>query len=463
MGHRNGFKSSMRKLSRVLSLIFVVSVCLQAQTPPSYTITTMAGNGVAGFLGDAGAATDANVNFPMGIATDTAGNVFIADQLNHRIRKVTIDGVISTVAGNGTSGFSGDAAAATSAMLQYPCAVAVDSAGNLFIADTLNRRIRKVATGGTITTVAGSSNVGFSGDGGKATEASIILPVGVAVDTAGNIYFSDISSNVVRKVGTDGNISTFAGNGTAGFFGDGGPAVNAQLSSPEGLVVDGAGNVYIADVMNHRIRKVAADGTITTIAGSGFTRGFAGDGGPAVKAVLNYPYGIARDSSGNLFIADLGNNRIRMIRTDGTIVTVAGNGTFGDQGDGGGARSAQFRFPHSVAVDGAGRIAVSDNQNSRIRRLTPVSQTQNNAPPLISSSGIVRAGSEAWVEIYGWNLAADAPDGTKVSVSGQDALVSYVSPNQVNAKVPSTVGSGLQGITVTTSAGTSEPYTIAVE
>jgi len=310
----------------------------------------------------------------------------------------------------------------------------------------------------TISTIAGGAPPATPA---ASTSTSIGVPRRVTTDGGGNVYFS--ASNSVFRLATNGTLTLVAGNSRAGFSGDGGPAVNAQLSSPEGLVVDGAGNVYIADVMNHRIRKVAADGTITTIAGSGFTRGFAGDGGPAVKAVLNYPYGIARDSSGNLFIADLGNNRIRMIRTDGTIVTVAGNGTFGDQGDGGGARSAQFRFPHSVAVDGAGRIAVSDNQNSRIRRLTPVSQTQNNAPPLISSSGIVRAGSEAWVEIYGWNLAADAPDGTKVSVSGQDALVSYVSPNQVNAKVPSTVGSGLQGITVTTPAGTSEPYTIAVE
>ena len=458
----------MRNLldTRIFALISVLSICLpglgQAQAQPSYTIATLAGNGVAGFLGDAGAATDANINFPLGIASDAAGNVFIADQINHRIRKVGTDGVISTVAGNGTSGFSGDAAAATSAMLSYPCAVALDSSGNIYIADTFNRRIRKVA-GGNITTIAGTGDTGNTGDGGKATDATMSFPVGLVVDAAGNIYIADMIDNVIRKIATDGTISTVVGNGTAGFFGDGGAAINAQLNLPEGLAVDPAGNLYIADVGNHRIRKVASDGTITTIAGSGFVRGFAGDGGPATKAILNYPYGIARDSAGNIFIADLGNNRIRMLRTDGTIVTVAGNGTYGDQGDGGSAKSAQFRFPHAVAVDSAGRISVSDTQNSRIRRLTPVVQSTNEAPPLISSTGIVRAGSDAWVEIYGSNLAGGSAVDTKVTVSGQDAFVSYVSPNQVNAKVPSTVGAGLQGVMVTTPAGTSEPYTIAVD
>jgi sugar lactone lactonase YvrE len=452
--------------ARSIGLISALLICLtglsQAQVTPSYTISTAVGNGVAGFLGDAGAATDANINFPLGIASDAAGNLYIADQLNNRIRKVGTDGVISTVAGNGTSGFSGDAAAATSAMLSFPVGVALDSAGNIYVADALNRRIRKIS-GGNINTIAGTGDAGNTGDGASATAATMSFPVGLVVDPAGNIYIADMIDNVIRKIGTDGNIATIAGNGTAGFFGDGGPALGAQLSLPEGLALDSAGNLYIADVGNHRIREMTTDGNITTIAGSGFVRGFAGDGGQAVNGVLNYPYGIALDKAGNVFIADLGNNRIRMLRTDRTIVTVAGNGTYGDQGDGGAAKSAQFRFPHAVAVDGAGRIFVSDTQNSRIRLLTPVPQTTNAAPPLISSSDIVRSGPDSWVEIYGSNLAGGSAADTKVMVSGQDAYVSYVSPNQVNAKVPSTVGAGRQGIMVITPSGASEPYPIAVD
>jgi len=184
-------------------LISVLSLCLaglgQVQAQPSYTITTLAGNGTAGFLGDAGAATDANINFPLGVASDAAGNVFIADQINHRIRKVGTDGVISTVAGNGTSGFSGDAAAATSAMLSYPCGVAVDGSGNIYITDTHNRRVRKVS-GGNITTIAGTGDAGNSGDGGKATAATITFPVGIVVDAAGNIFIADMIDNVINRL-----------------------------------------------------------------------------------------------------------------------------------------------------------------------------------------------------------------------------------------------------------------------
>ncbi len=462
----------------LLTSALVVAPCLGQVQTPSYTISTYAGNGTAGFSGDAGAAASAQINFAMGLAVDSAGNLYIADQLNARVRKVTRDGVIQTIAGTGTLAHSGDGGTALNGGLGYPCGVTVDSAGNYYIAETAANIVRKVSTTGTITTYAGNGGQGYVGDGGKATDAALNGPLGLLVDPAGNLYISELANNVVRKVTPDGTISTFAGNGTGSYFGDGGPASNAGLNMPEGLAIDAAGNIYIGDTLNHRVRKVTPDGTITTVAGNSSTRGFAGDGGPAVNATLNYPYGVAVDKSGNLYIADLGNNRVRMVTTNGVIRTIAGNGKFGDQGDGGSATAAQLRFPRDVAVDGNGNVYVSDSQNNRIRLLTPV-QPLNKNLPLISSTDVIQAGQEQWIEIYGLDLAetvgqptaadfhSPAPPtslvGTRVSVGGQPAFLSYVSPNQVNARVPITVGGGTQEVTVTTTAGTSDPYFIRTE
>jgi len=274
----------------------------------------VAGNGTKGYSGDGGAATSAELNAPNDVAVDSAGNIYIADTLNDRIRKVTVStGIITTVAGNGAGGYSGDGGSATSAEIFQPDGLAVDSAGNIYIADTFNYRVRKVTKStGIISTVAGDGTYGYSGDGGLATSAELGEPTDVAVDAAGNIYIADPGFARIRKVTVStGIISTVAGNGTQGYSGDGGPATSAELSSPDGVTVDGAGNIYIADLYNERVRKVTVStGIISTVAGDG-TAGYSGDGGPATGAEIYYPDGLAVDTAGNIYIADTENFRIR--------------------------------------------------------------------------------------------------------------------------------------------------------
>jgi sugar lactone lactonase YvrE len=295
------------------------------------------------------------------VIADSAGNLYIADEGNNRIRKVS-NGIITTVAGNATSGYSGDNGAATSAELYEPFAVAVDSFNNLYISDSGNSVVRKVSNG-VIATVAGGGSIG---DGGPAAGALLSVPKGVGVDSAGNLYIADQNANRVRKV-SNGVITTVAGNGTPGFAGDNGPAASAELYGPSGVAVDSAGSLYIADFDNNRIRKVS-NGIISTVAGNGES-GFSGDNGPATSAQLNYPIGVAVDSAGNLYIADTNNNRIRRV-SNGEITTVAGNGTPGLNGDNGPATIAELYNPFGVAVDAARNIYIADTSNQRIRKVS---------------------------------------------------------------------------------------------
>jgi len=338
--------------------------------PPSGIITTVAGNGSYGYSGDGGPATGAELRVPNGVAVDGSGNLYVADLNNNRIRKVSPAGIITNVAGNGTAGFSGDGGPASSAQVSSPWGVAVDGAGNLYIADSNNHRIRKVSSSGIIITVAGGGAGIFSGDGGPATSAAISLPYGVAVDGTGNLCIADFFNHRIRKVSPSGIITTAAGSGAGGPAGDGGPATNAQLFNPAGVAVDGSGNLYVADSSSNRIRRVTPSGIITTVAGTG-AGGFSGDGGPAISAQLYSPYGVAVDSSGNIYIADSFNNRIRRVAPSGIITTVAGTGVGGFSGDGAPAISAQLYSPYGVAVDGSGNIYIADSFNDRIRRVAP--------------------------------------------------------------------------------------------
>ncbi len=332
-------------------------------------ITTVAGTEEAGFSGDGGPATDAKLNFPRDVAVDVTGKLYIADTENFLVRKVSADGIISTVAGNGIFKFAGDGGPATSALMNNPTSVALDAAGNLYIADLSNSRIRKVSPGGVISTVAGNEIRGFSGDGGLATSASLNLPRGVAFDTAGNLYIADWLNQRIRKVSPGGIISTVAGNGERGFSGDGGPAISASLNQPFGIAVDATDNLYIADRFNHRIRKVSPGGIISTVAGNG-ERGFSGDGGPATSTSLNRPLGVTVDAADNLYIADTDNHRIRKVSPGGIITTVAGTGEAGFSGDEGPATSALLNLPQSVTVDAAGNLYIADTQNNRIRKVS---------------------------------------------------------------------------------------------
>ena len=382
-------------------------------------IYTVAGNGKVGYSGDGRPATSAQLNEPGGVAADAAGNLLIADTNDHRVRvaaartgtfygQAMTAGDIYTVAGTGHGGSAGDGGPATSARLRVPHGVATDAAGNLLIADSGNARIRVVAvrsgtfygqamTAGDIYTVAGHG-FGFSGDGGPATSARLLFPEGVATDAAGNLVIADTDNQRVRVVAirsgtfygramTAGDIYTVAGDGTAGFSGDGGPATGAGLSVPGGVATDAAGNLLIADIGNARVRVVAAAtgtfygqamtaGDIYTVAGDG-TAGFSGDGGPATGAELSTPDGVATDAAGNLLIADSGNSRVRVVAvrsgtfygqamTAGDIYTVAGHG-FGFSGDGGPATIAELRFPEGVAAGAAGNLLIADTENDRIR------------------------------------------------------------------------------------------------
>ena len=350
---------------------FAVFAVLVGDVEERY-IYTFAGNGEGGTGGDGGPATEAQLSDPQRLAVDGSGNLYVSDTVNHLIRRIDPEGVITTIAGTGEGGYGGDGGPATEARLFRPGGLAVDGSGNLHVADISNYRIRKIDPEGVITTIAGTGEPGYGGDGdgGPATEARLFRPGGLAVDGSGNLYVADTLSNRIRKIDSEGVITTIAGTGERGYGGDGGPAAEAQLNSPDGLVLDGSGNLYVADASNHRIRKIDSEGMITTIAGTGES-GYGGDGGPAAEAQLRFPYGLALDGSGNLYVADASNHRIRKIDSEGMITTIAGTGESGYGGDGGPAAEAQLGFPYGLALDGSGNLYVPDSTNNRVRVIRP--------------------------------------------------------------------------------------------
>ena len=354
-------------------VLLVVFILFGTQIAQAQIITTIGGTGVSGYSGDGGQATSAYIDNPQGISCDASGNIiYFAESGNNVVRKINRStGVISTIAGNGTAGYSGDGYAATNASLNFPKQIFIDPSGNLFIADADNHCIRKVnGSTGIISTIAGTGTPGYTGDGGLAINARFNVPYGVCLDNSGNIFIADAGNNVIRKVdaGT-GIITTIVGNGLPDYSGDGGPASGAKLNNPSAVCVDAYGNIYMADTYNNRIRKViAASGIINTIAGND-SAAYYGDGGPATAALLSLPSSVYIDASFNVYIP--ANNVIRKITAStGIINTIAGNGTAGFSGDGGLATNAKLWAPAGVCVDITGDVFISDGGNNRIREVT---------------------------------------------------------------------------------------------
>ncbi len=429
----------------------IIAACLLLNVFPAQSqgiITTFAGNGNMMFSGDGGQATAATLNNPTGVAIDAAGNVYISDTNNWRVRRISPLGMISTVAGNGFNGATGDGNLAVNASISDPYGLALDAAGNLYIADASNRRIRRVTPSGIITTIAGTGLQGSSGDGGLAISATLNRPIAVTVDAAGNLYICDSSNHSIRRVNlASGIITKYAGNGVPAFSGDGGQATAASLQFPLAVAADKTGNLYIADAGNNCIRRIGADGVITTVAGTGNRAGFAGDGGLATGALLNIPSDVTVDSSGSLFIGDSGNNRIRRVDALSQIIsTIAGGANNGFSGDGGPATGSLLNFPWGVKVDATGTVYVADHSNQRVRMISGSASTLFTVPSTIAPN--------TWVEVHasGQSLAANTLSwqnsdfvngrmptqlgGLSATVNGKAAFVSYISQSQVNILTP---------------------------
>lgn len=418
----------MKSLQIVLGLLLAAG----AVTAQQYNISTIAGVGtVQGYFGDTGPATSAQLDFPLRVTVDSKGNYYIVDFLTQVIREVS-GGTISTIAGTGTYGFQGDNGPAIQAYLSDVHAIAVDSNLNVYLADTHNARIRKITTNGNIYTIAGNGTVGYAGDGGAATSAELTLPSGVAVDSTGNIYIADYGSATVRKVDSKGNISTIAGTGVWGFSGDGGPANKAQLAAPYAIKFDPAGNLYISDLGNTDIREITTDGNIHTVVSNVGANDLAVDG------------------AGNIYFPDFLSNTVQKILPNGTQFAIAGSGQPGFSGDGGLGTSAQLNQPYGIAVDGSGNVYVADSGNQVIRLLTPVASSSISVVSAASSLGASIVPGEI-VTIYGTGLGSSTPAvaqpagngffgtqlaGTTVSFGGVNGPMIYASATQVSAIVP---------------------------
>lgn len=391
---------------------------------PSGAVTTVAGNGQCAATGDGGPATQASLCEPYGLAVDSTGNLYIGEFGNSRIRKVTPQGVISTVAGNGTRGDSGDGGPALQASISWPIGLAVDGSGNLYISDAQSHRVRRVAPNGTITTFAGNGRPNFLGDGGPAASSALNQPQAVAVDASGNVLIADTNNSRVRRI-VAGVINTIAGNGQFKVAGDGGPATAATLNVPAAVALDAAGNLYISDTGAHRIRRVAPDGIISTFAGNGL--GYSGDGGAATAAWLNRPSGLAFDSPGNLLIADAGNGRIRRVDRLGVITTVAGGGTAsGSAADGGPATNASLNAPQGIAVDSRGNMYIAEALSGRVRVVNPLGVISTLGFSFLFPAGVA-LDSAGNLYVTQQALGIARRDGGVVRISPEGQLSSFAS------------------------------------
>lgn len=517
----------------LVSLLGAASLAAADASPAAYTIQTVAGSDNSG---DGGSALSAALSQPEGIVVDHSGNVYFAEAAAHRVRKIGTDGSIQTVAGTGTAGFAGDGGPATAALLNQPYGLAIDSAGNLYIADLGNSRVRKVGTDGAIQTVAGGGTLpaATTGQGGPATTAQLMEPRNVVVGGDGSLYISDFAANQVYRVSASGILTLLAGTGAPGFSGVGTSALTAQLNAPAGLAVDPSGAVYIADSSNNRVRKVyngviitvfttpaptgvaldaggmlyiagasyfgtvvqpipgissARDVTVdasgniyatsgnfvleiptgkvlATIAGSGASQHFGGDGGPATAAQLYSPSGVVEDSSGNLFIADTSNNRIRMVTPAGIISTIAGTGAAGSSGDNGPASAGELNAPRGLTIDSADNLYIADSGNNEVRRITPggaistiASQLNNPVSVAVDQHGsiyIADSGNNRIVQV-----TASGTLSTLAKVNGPLAVAVDASGNVVAADATQIWNIAAGGTTTSLINGLTSPASLA--
>ncbi len=432
-------KSNLQTLLLAV-MVLVGSTCAKAQT-----ITTVAGTGVAGYTGDGGPATMAEINNPYAIAEDGSGNLYFTDYANNRIRKINSAGIVTTVAGTGAAGFSGDGGPAALAQINGPYGISVDIAsGSIYFADKGNNRVRKISTTGIISTIAGNGMGGYSGDAGPGTAAALNNPSGIAADGTG-VYIADKNNHRIRCVDASGIITTKVGTGMAGFSGDGGPASAAALNNPIGVALNGFSDIIIADYSNNKIRKVSSYyGTINTIAGNG-TAGFSGDGGPGTAAQINLPTGVAADNVDNVYIADNGNNRVRRLDPSAIISTFAGTGTMGYSGDGGVASSAMVSAFNTGVLHGGNYVYICGGSQSRIRGV----DTGIVSP--ITGLGTVCVGSTITLSdaTPGGVWSSSTP--SIATISATTAIVTGITPGTV--VITYTVGTSFVNTLITVTSG----------
>ncbi len=461
-------------VSRVLGGLLFVTVLLPAQG----IISTVAG-GSDSSPGDGGPAIQAVLNQPWGVVADRQGNFYFTDYANSRIRKVTPSGIISTIAGTGVAGFTGDGQPAAQAQINLPRGLDIDAQGNLYFSDYQNHRIRKIDTAGIITTVAGSGSTGFSGDGQPATQAVLNNATDIAVDTDGSIYIADTNNHRIRKVNPAGIISTVVGTGQGNSSGDGGPSLSAGVFSPIAVALDPSGALIIAE--GNKIRKAVVGGNISTVANTSNAASFSGDNGLATAATLQAPRGVTVGPDGVIYVADTSNSRVRRIGTDGIITTFAGGGrASAASGDGLPANQAQLSSPSSTGLDAQGNLYIADTGANKIRKVSA-------SGPSIDRGGVVNASGYqatlapgAVIAIFGHGLGpaniatASAPaypitlGGTSVSLTPSNGGAAISAPliyslsTQVAALIPSSVTPGGYTLTVTYNNQTSNAQVVTL-
>lgn len=439
----------LRALTGSLVIATVLAVAQADAAPAQNVISTVAGTGFRGNSGDGGPASQANIDRPRSVFALAGGGYIFAEPWSHLVRRVSSSGIISTAAGTGSAGFSGDGGPASQARVNFVHGASPTTDGGFLIADTLNNRIRKVSASGIITTVAGNGTQGYGGDDGPAVNAMINNPRGVVAMADGGFLIPDTNNHRIRRVSPAGTITTIAGNGTKGFTGDGGPATAASLSIPFGAGPSADGGILIVDTGNQRIRRISPTGTMSTVAGNG-AAGYAGDSGPAVAAALNNPHNLTGTADGGFIIADSYNQRVRLVSPGGTISTVAGNGAQAFGGDGGPATSASLNTPKAVAITSAGAVLIADESNDRVRLVGPATTTSTSSTTSTTSTSSTTSTTSG----HPTPSTTSTSSSTTSSTSSTSTTTPGPTTAPTNTSPPTLSGSGAVGHAMTASNGT---------